>query len=122
MSDLPAWYPDPEEAKPAPVPLLLVQGFVNTDDPDTGVDLLIDNETARPWLIAAGLLDTDVPLSPAELAQARSLREGIRSLLTADFETRQLTPLRKLARTHRPELTVDDRGLLAVENDKHDDL
>ena len=37
---MPSWVPD-QETKPAPMPLLLVQSFVNTWDGDHGSDLLL---------------------------------------------------------------------------------
>jgi predicted RNA-binding Zn ribbon-like protein len=76
---LPAWVPD-GETKPAPMPLLVVQSFVNTWEADAGTDLLTDEEdAARAWLQDAGLL---APNSGAvDLAEARGLRESIRALL-----------------------------------------
>ena len=38
---LPAWVPE-HETKPAPMPLLVVQSFVNTWEADAGTDLLGD--------------------------------------------------------------------------------
>ena len=46
-----------DEKKPAPMPLLVVQGFVNTLDLEEGTDVLADADGAREWLIDAGLLD-----------------------------------------------------------------
>src|SRR5215472_3607164 len=43
---LPSWVPG-QETKPAPMPLLLVQSFVNTWDGDHGSDLLLDPAAAR---------------------------------------------------------------------------
>ena len=51
---VPSWVPD-QEIKPAPMPLLLVQSFVNTWDGDNGSDLLLDPAVARDWLTGAGL-------------------------------------------------------------------
>jgi predicted RNA-binding Zn ribbon-like protein len=73
---LPAWVPD-IETKPAPMPLLMVQSFVNTWEGDTGVDLLADAEAGLPWLEAAGLLHGP----GVDLAQVRAIRESIRALL-----------------------------------------
>ena len=50
---LPSWVPA-QETKPAPMPLLLVQSFVNTWDGDDGSDLLLDPAAARDWLTDAG--------------------------------------------------------------------
>ena len=46
---VPPWVPD-QETKPAPMPLLLVQSFVNTWDGDDGSDLLLDPPATRGWL------------------------------------------------------------------------
>jgi predicted RNA-binding Zn ribbon-like protein len=80
---MPSWVPD-QETKPAPMPLLLVQSFVNTWDGDHGSDLLLDPATARDWLNRAGLWSTDRAPDPAELDLARRVREGIRAMLVAN--------------------------------------
>jgi len=76
---LPSWVPD-DETKPAPMPLLVVQSFVNTWEADSGTDVLADPASAHQWLRDAGLLgapdDEDV-----DLVMARQLREAIRALL-----------------------------------------
>ena len=74
---LPSWVPD-DETKPAPMPLLVVQSFVNTREADSGIDVLDDPGSAHQWLRDAGLLDD---VEEADLVTARELREGIRSLL-----------------------------------------
>ncbi len=97
---LPAWVPE-AEAKPAPMPLLVVQSFVNTWEGDTGIDLLGDPDSARRWLQEAGLLGA-AGGDEADLAAVREIRESIRSLLVhngggpaPDFA--ELTSLRALA-------------------------
>jgi predicted RNA-binding Zn ribbon-like protein len=75
---LPSWVPE-IETKPAPMPLLLVQSFVNTWEGDTGIDLLDDLPTATRWLGEAGLVEG--PLEDRDLEEARVLREAIRALL-----------------------------------------
>jgi predicted RNA-binding Zn ribbon-like protein len=112
---LPTWVPE-IETKPAPMPLLLVQSFVNTYEADTGVDLLEDLDTGRSWLTEAGLLD-GVPLTAAELESARDVRESIRALLVhnggGDSPTHgQLEPLRALAAASRFRPRVRDEGLI----------
>ena len=74
---LPSWVPD-DETKPAPMPLLVVQSFVNTREADSGTDMLADLEPARQWLGDAGLLDD---VEDVDLVMARELREAIRALL-----------------------------------------
>src|SRR6516165_6320825 len=75
---LPGWVPE-MESKPAPMPLLLVQSFVNTWDGDTGIDLLGDQASAEAWLREAGLLKGS--LSEEERAGTQRVREAIRALL-----------------------------------------
>jgi predicted RNA-binding Zn ribbon-like protein len=76
---LPAWVPD-TETKPAPMPLLLVQSFVNTWEADAGTDLLGDPDAASRWLHGAGLLDRPAA-DEADAAAARAVRECIRAML-----------------------------------------
>jgi predicted RNA-binding Zn ribbon-like protein len=84
---LPAWVPD-VETKPAPMPLLLVQSFVNTWEGDTGVDLLADTEAGSEWLEEAGLLRG----TGVDLAQVRAIRENIRALLVHKSGEGDLNP------------------------------
>jgi predicted RNA-binding Zn ribbon-like protein len=110
MNALPAWYPWPEtETKPAPMPLLLVQAFVNTLDLDEGEDLLRD---AR-WLVSAGLLAPEASPKPADLELARAMRESLRELLESGDA--DLRPLREVAASRPPQLVVADHGELALE-------
>jgi predicted RNA-binding Zn ribbon-like protein len=66
---------------PAPGALRLVQRFVNTNDLETGPDLLPDAAALRDWLGQAGLLDRDVDLTPEDHRRAIGLREAIRELV-----------------------------------------
>ena len=75
---LPGWVPE-IETKPAPMPLLVVQSFVNTWEGDSGNDLLEDLSTATRWLGEAGLVHG--AFGARDLEQARALREAIRALL-----------------------------------------
>src|ERR1700733_8452455 len=75
---MPSWVSG-EESKPAPMPLLLVQSFVNTWDGDHNSDLLLDPAAARDWLTEAGLWGLDRTPDPAELHRARAVRESIRA-------------------------------------------
>jgi predicted RNA-binding Zn ribbon-like protein len=79
VTALPSWVPE-SETKPAPMPLLVVQSFVNTFEADEGTDLLAEDEGAGlAWLREAGLLPPGAP--PIDLGEARALRESIRALL-----------------------------------------
>jgi predicted RNA-binding Zn ribbon-like protein len=111
----PSWVPE-IETKPAPMPLLVVQSFVNTYEADTGVDLLADLDAARTWLAAAGLLER-APLTPDDLELAREVRESLRVLLVqnagGDVPTpEQLEPLTDLAAGSRLRPTVGESGLI----------
>ncbi len=123
---LPSWYPFAEESKPAPMPLLLVQAFLNTRNLQGDSDLLSDPETARPWLVDTQLLPRTATVTAAELEEARSMRESVRRLL--NFRNREahgarvLRPLRELASAHTACLTLDDHGRLRLDNPHHNDL
>jgi predicted RNA-binding Zn ribbon-like protein len=117
MTVLP-WVPG-EEAKPAPMPLLLVQSFVNTWDGDHGSDLLLDPAAARDWLTAAGLWSAQRTPEPAELHLARGVREGIRALLVANSggprpAPGDLQPLQAVAQASRPALEVGPWGQVSL--------
>lgn len=74
------WGPD-DETKPAPMPLLLLQSFVNTWEADSGIDLLGDPHSGLPrWLEEAGL----VADPGADLARLREFRESMRALIVAN--------------------------------------
>ncbi|MCW3020599.1 MAG: hypothetical protein JWN10_2907 [Solirubrobacterales bacterium] len=126
VTSLPSWYPFAEEAKPAPMPLLLVQAFLNTRCFEGDSDLFSDPETARPWLVDAQLLPRAATVTAAELELARSMRESIRRLLSLRrgeaHGARALRPLRELANAHSACLTVDDQGALRLDNPRHNDL
>ena len=126
MPDLPPWYPDSEESKPAPMPLLLVQGFLNTIEVADQSDQLADREVAATWLRSAGLIETRSRLSSRELQQARDVRAAVRGLLEPGGE--EMIPdagaaaLRSLAADHRARLSVSDAGTVAIENARREDL
>ena len=74
------------ESKPAPMPLLLLQSFVNTLDSDNGTDELATPETARAWLAAAGLIGDRATVSEADAEHARAVREALRALIADDAQ------------------------------------
>ncbi|HET6864581.1 MAG TPA: CGNR zinc finger domain-containing protein [Solirubrobacteraceae bacterium] len=116
MSDLPSWFPGTEN-KPAPMPLLLVQGFVNTHDLEEGTDLLADPGTARDWLVRARLLEPTWHPTPSELELARAVRESLRRLLRRDDDVEDgLGPLRAVSDAHSARLRVGDGGAIELEN------
>lgn len=69
------------QPKPAPGPLALVQGFVNTRNVMHGYDLLEDIEGAAAWLVERGLLDEGARLDEAARSRLVGFREGLRGLL-----------------------------------------
>ncbi len=114
----PPWVPG-QETKPAPMPLLLVQSFVNTWDGDHGSDLLLDPAAARSWLTAAGLWHADRAPEAAELDLARRVRESIRAMLVANGGGPPPAPgdlhaLQAAAHTVRPALQVGPDGQVSV--------
>jgi predicted RNA-binding Zn ribbon-like protein len=115
---VPSWVPG-EETKPAPMPLLLVQSFVNTWDADHGSDLLLEPAAARDWLTRAGLWSAERAPDPAELHLARGVREGIRAMLVANSggprpAPADLEPLQAVAQATRPALQVGPRGQVSL--------
>jgi predicted RNA-binding Zn ribbon-like protein len=115
---MPSWVPV-EETKPAPMPLLRVQSFVNTWNGDHGSDLLLDPATAGNWLTDAGLWSGERTPDPAELHLARGVREGIRAILVANGggpqpEPGELQPLQAVAHASRPALQVGPDGQVSL--------
>jgi predicted RNA-binding Zn ribbon-like protein len=108
------------------MPLLLVQAFLNSRDPDTHVDALGNAVLAKSWLAAAGLLGAEAQVRPDELALAHEVRDGIRSLLPSGGDEAgdpaRLDPIRELTQTRHPRLAIDDRGRLSLANSTHHDL
>jgi predicted RNA-binding Zn ribbon-like protein len=74
---------EPGDRSPAPGPLRLVQLFVNTNDLETGPDLLPDATALGTWLHERGLLDAGAPVTAEDHARAIELREAIRGLVSA---------------------------------------
>jgi predicted RNA-binding Zn ribbon-like protein len=74
---------EPGERAPAPGPLRVIQLFVNTNDLETGPDLLPDAAALRAWLLEHELLGADEPVGDDDHARAIALREAIRELVSA---------------------------------------
>jgi predicted RNA-binding Zn ribbon-like protein len=115
---LPMWASHVED-KLAPMPLLLVQAFVDTLDRDLGTDVFAQADEARAWLADAGLRvpDPDRPDSDfaGDLRLAREARESIRALIgrnTADepLTDDELAPLDKVLGQAQPRLDVAPDG------------
>lgn len=111
---LPAWVSELED-KPAPMPLLLVQSFVNTLDRDNDTDQLASDDDARAWLVQAGLLEAPAAARTRSdgLTLARQVRESIRALIghgEADLGPAELGPLNTLLALAQPPLDVTPDG------------
>jgi len=120
VNDLPSWYPG-NENKPAPMPLLRVQGFLNTLDVEDGTDVLVLPTAARDWLVDAGLLRAGAAEPTAsDLELARGVRESIRAVLEGAAGDDGVEPLRLLAVGHRARLTVSEDGSVGLQN-AHDE-
>jgi predicted RNA-binding Zn ribbon-like protein len=118
---LPEWVPE-IETKPAPLPLLLVQSFVNTYEADTDVDLLATPGTAAPWLRAAGLVEGEGP-NPEILGDVRDFRESVRALLVHNGgggapSSDQLAPMRAVAERCRLGPFVSDAGVVELASEE----
>jgi predicted RNA-binding Zn ribbon-like protein len=115
---LPSWVSS-EEDKPAPMPLLLVQAFVNTWEADRGTDLLLHTDSATAWMREAGLIGPDTTVAPTDLGLARDIRESIRALLATNSggpvpSADGLRPLENFASSHAARLSVDRSGQLQL--------
>ena len=115
---IPSWVPG-QETKPAPMPLLLVQSFVNTWDGDHRSDLLLDPAAARGWLTAADRWHARRTPRPAELDLARRVRESIRAMLVANGGGPQPAPgdleaTQAAAEAARPALQVGPGGQVSL--------
>jgi predicted RNA-binding Zn ribbon-like protein len=123
---LPPWVA-PDETKPAPMPLLLVQAFVNTYESDSGIDLLREASSAEHWFVSAGLFDAGTALAPEQLSNAREVREGLRRLLAANAgaappSARELAPLAAVAQASSLQLRIDHTGRVHLDSVPASDL
>jgi predicted RNA-binding Zn ribbon-like protein len=115
---LPSWASHVED-KLAPVPLLLVQAFVDTVDRDLGTDVFANPDQARAWLADAGLRAHDPGRPEAgfadDLRLASEARESIRALIGRNTGNEPLTPddlapLEKVLGQAQPRLDVGADG------------
>jgi predicted RNA-binding Zn ribbon-like protein len=63
--------------------VLIVQAVLNTVDPKTGADELVQPKDLSDWLARHGLLDAGTKLSRTEVGRAQDVRDGLRALLVA---------------------------------------
>ena len=69
---------------PAPVPLRLVQDFVNTEVPDFQQDDVATPAALAAWLVRHGLIDQADPVDADLFVEARALRSALRELALAN--------------------------------------
>ena len=98
---------DPNDVKPAPGPLRVVQEFVNTRSNLRGSDLLEDAEITARWLAGHGLFpDGDAEVGEVDRRRLTSFREGLRKVLVvhnaaAELRGERLRPSSKSPTTPR---------------------
>ena len=80
------------ETKPAPGDLLLLQAFINTFEADTGIDLLVERDSANTWLHDSELVPAENDLDASSLARLRAIREAFRSLLAHSAGLGEISP------------------------------
>jgi predicted RNA-binding Zn ribbon-like protein len=108
------------EGKPAPMPLLAIQAFVNTLDVETATDLLESEESFREWLRDSDLIEPGFDLTPQHLEAARELRDAVRESLAAHSPggpdpAQAASHMVARARTVEIALRPDEAGHLALD-------
>src|ERR1700739_1928769 len=123
---VPSWASHVED-KLAPMPLLLVQAFVDTLDEDLGTDIFAQPDQARGWLADAGLRvpepqnpDRPDPGFAGDLRLAREVRESIRVLIGANTRDEpvnadDLAPLKEVLGQAQPRLDVAVDGQVRLQ-------
>jgi predicted RNA-binding Zn ribbon-like protein len=107
----------------APGRLEMLQRFINTYNHDLprDWDRLGTRQKAQAWLRQKGLLDRSTEISAADAARLRELREAIRSLAISNTAGRpdatSAEVVRRLSRTARLAVGIDDSGRTVLEAD-----
>jgi predicted RNA-binding Zn ribbon-like protein len=104
--------------KPAPDQLIVVQGFVNTVDLESGTDEIGDRQSLKAWLIRHGLLKPGTVVSKSDLETAHRLREALRLLLEANnggqIDQSMLSQLNRLISQYALTVTFECDGSFIV--------
>lgn len=104
--------PDPGDRPPAPEPLRAVQLFVNTLDPENGIEELTSDGALR------NVLGKSLELEPGDLERAIGLREALRALLLRNngvaVDPAALQPLESAARAAQLTMQLDETGRLRL--------
>jgi predicted RNA-binding Zn ribbon-like protein len=74
----------PAGRSPAPVPLDLLQDFVNTEIPEWAQDDIGSPAALGDWLVARGLLEPGGEVTPEAFLRTRAFRSGVRTLALAN--------------------------------------
>ncbi|MEU9826148.1 CGNR zinc finger domain-containing protein [Micromonospora chersina] len=69
------------DERPVPAAVRLVRDFVNTFEPQVDEESLVTPDALRDWLVQRGLIPAGARLGRADLAAARTVREGLRAVL-----------------------------------------
>ncbi|MFC0032747.1 CGNR zinc finger domain-containing protein [Micromonospora chaiyaphumensis] len=69
------------DERPVPAAVGLVRDFVNTFEPQVDEESLATPDALRDWFTERGVLPAGARLGPADLAAARTVREGLRAVL-----------------------------------------
>ena len=108
-----------DDRKPAPGELSLVQGFVNTLEPDEDREDLPDAESLGRWLAHYGLMTAGDDVCQADFDQAIRVREALRSVLLANNGALQdpdaIAALNAAAKTAELLVRFDDAGKARLE-------
>jgi predicted RNA-binding Zn ribbon-like protein len=107
--------PDPGGRQTAPVPLRIVQAFVNTLDIENDVDELSDPDALASILDRIGALDDDLAgVTEDDLHRALELREALRRILLANNggppDPAAHRTVERVARTAHLSLRFDEGG------------
>jgi predicted RNA-binding Zn ribbon-like protein len=112
----PSSEPQPANRTPAPGGLQLVQAFLNTWDIEQHVDELTTPARLREWLAERRLATLSLRVTRSDLADARALRESLRSLAKANNgmprEADALETLNRIARAANLHLRFNKEGTL----------